>query len=106
MASLSEIARLLDELGSTPDEVAHHLLDDNIRGVRNAVRSLNPIVRFVQVRLCDDALQIDIVDNETLRLAGHRKSKCGLALPTAVQKFLVAFGSGSYQEIELTRQRS
>lgn len=106
MTSLSEIARLLDELGSTPDEVAQHLRDEEIRGVRNAIRSLNPIVRFVQVRLCDDALQIDIVDSETLRLAGDRKSKRGLALPTAVQKFLIAFGSGSYPEIELTRQRS
>ena len=52
----AELGRILKELGNTADDVATALQAQGIKGVRNAARYLNPLVRYVQGQLKVDAL--------------------------------------------------
>ena len=51
---------MLDDLGLTPDAVADSLLALGIKGVRNTVRILNPLVRYVAAQL-PDAQVVDLI---------------------------------------------
>lgn len=91
---------MLDQLGTTPDEVALSLKAKGIRGVRNTVRLLNPIVRFVEMQLGDQLLHIDVTSGTTLSIARPDGSKHEMRLPPPVKEFLDAFNRGKYPELE------
>ena len=57
---------MLDELGGTPDAVAEVLRAAGIRGVRNTVRFLNPVVRYAR-KFLPDAQGIDLIQGDRLR---------------------------------------
>ena len=91
---------MLEGLGQTPDEVADSLRLESIRGVRNTVRILNPIVRYVVART-PDAREVDLILGDHLRTVfadGHRTE---VAVPGAVLRFLEAFHRGQYPDLEL-----
>lgn len=91
---------MLEQLGKSADEVAATLTAKKIRGVRYAVRFLNPIVRYVQIQLSDDLLHIDVMSGNTLCIIHPDGSKEESRLPSAVKDFLDAFNQGKYPELE------
>src|ERR1700678_382352 len=97
----AELGRILKELGNSADEVATALQAKGIKGVRNAARFLNPLVRYVQGQLKVDALGLDVMKGDTLRLIFHQKKKEEISLPQAVMQFLEAFNQGDYPELEM-----
>ena len=102
----AELGRILKELGNTADEVATALQAQRIRGVRNAARFLNPLVRYVHGQLKVDALGLDVMKGDTLRLTFHQKRKEEASLPQVVIQFLEAFNRGEYPELELASDES
>src|SRR4051812_33215069 len=58
---------MFDELGTTPDAVFEALRARGIKGVRNTVRILNPIVRYVTSQF-PDARSIDLILVDRLRI--------------------------------------
>ena len=63
-----QMAKLLDELGTTANEVAASLKANGVQGIRNATRTLNIIVRHVQGRIRVDAWSLDMMERNRLRL--------------------------------------
>jgi hypothetical protein len=93
-------ATMLDQLGQTADEVAAFLKKQQIQGVRNTVRFLNPIVRYVQGQV-SDARTIDVMTGETLRILFLDGRRQEVSLPKAVKEFLDAFNRGAFPDLEL-----
>src|SRR5438093_7918356 len=100
MTQPSDVAKLLQDLGQTPTEVASALKDKGFQGVRHTVRTLNPIVRYVESQIAD-AWNINIVQGNTLSMNFRDGRKATVALPRAVQQFLESFNRGTYPELEL-----
>ncbi len=100
MNSAHAAAKALQELGDRPDEVAGILKEKKIQGVRNAVRMLNPIVRYVQA-VVPDAQDVDVIEKGVLRITLRTGTVEHVALPASVQAFLDAFNRASYPELEL-----
>ena len=100
MSQSSDVARLLQDLGKTPAEVASALKVKGIQGVRNTVRALNPIVRFVEPQAAD-IWNLNIVQGNTLSMSFRDGRKRTVTLPEAVKQFLGAFNHGAYPELEL-----
>jgi len=91
---------MLEELGRTPDEVADALRARGIKGVRNTVRILNPVVRYALARI-PDARAVDLILGDRLRTVfatGHVKE---LMVPDSVLQFLEAFHRGQYPDMEM-----
>jgi hypothetical protein len=105
-AAGADLGRVLEELGRTADEVATALQAKGIKGIRNAARFLNPIVRYAQSQLKVDALGSDVMKGDTLRLYFHHQKKQEVMLPQAVMHFLDAFNRGKYPELELPLDES
>lgn len=103
---MDEIRSLLAGLGTTPDEVAATLRTNGIQGVRNAVRFLNPLVRYLAFRLRSDVLGLDLMKRDTLRLTHGNGRKEETALPEPVRLFLDAFNRGAYPELELPPEQT
>lgn len=88
---------MLEGLGQTPDEVAAVLRARGIQGVPNAIRSLNPIVRYAQevvgpvrsAHLINDVLFVTFSDGRQ-----HQED-----LPHAVREFLDNFNRGAYSDL-------
>ncbi len=102
----STLQPLLSLLGSTAEAVAATLSANSIKGVRNTVRHLNPIVRFVQGQLRIDDFSLDLTQEKgkqqySLRLILADGTKEEVALPPPVEAFLDAFNQGAYAELEL-----
>ena len=91
---------MLDELGCTPDEVAESLRARHIRGVRNTVRILNPIVRYVLTRTADTA-SVDLIKGDRLRIEFASGRVSEFAVPDAVLQFLDRFHRGEYPDLEM-----
>jgi hypothetical protein len=64
-----KLTDVLRQLGDSPAEIAATLKAHEIRGVRNTVRFLNPIVRYVQHALGIGPFSVDLTEPETLRVA-------------------------------------
>lgn len=92
---------VLEQLGSTPDQVAASLKSHGITGVRNTVRLLNPIVRFVQTQVTDYR-DIDVQTTGQLRVTLPDGRKTVSPLPQTVIDFLTAFNRGGYPELEMS----
>lgn len=91
---------MLDALGYSPDEVAESLRSAGIRGVRNTVRFLNPVVRYARTFL-PDAQGIDLIQGDRLRIIFANGSVSEVAVPEPVLRFLDAFHRGQYPDLEL-----
>ena len=96
-----QMAKLLEELGATADEVAASLKASGVQGIRNAARTLNIIVRHVHGRLRVDAWALDMMERDRLRLTLGDSRKVEAAIPEGVRLFLEAFNHGHYPALEL-----
>jgi hypothetical protein len=96
---LDDLGKLLEEMGSNAEEVAAALRAAGVQGVRNTVRVLNPIVRYVQNVLRRDNLDADMMTWKTFRVHGVGGQE--VALPKPVLDFLDAFNRGAYPDLEL-----
>jgi hypothetical protein len=91
---------MLDALGSTPDEVANALRARTIKGVRNTVRFLNPIVRYATTCLTE-VYGIDLIQGDRLRIVFANGSTTEVVVPDPVLRFLEAFHRGQYPDLEM-----
>jgi hypothetical protein len=103
MSRPNEVAKLLRELGNTADEVANSLRVTGIQGVRNTVRRLNPIVRYIESRV-SDAWNLNVTTGDTLRMDFRDGGKAEVGLPQSIKRFLKAFNNGAYPDLELPPQ--
>jgi hypothetical protein len=97
----TELTSILTGLGDTTDAVAVTLRTAGIKGVRNAVRFLNPLVRYCQSQLRVDDYALDLIQANTLRMVLPSGAKVTVALPAPVRDFLQAFHSGQLPDLEL-----
>jgi hypothetical protein len=91
-------ARMLRDLGSTSQEVAATLAQKGVCGVRNTVRFLNPVVRYIKTGV--NAKSIDVMKGDTVRLTFGASDTKEIELPQPVRNFLHEFNHGSYPELE------
>lgn len=91
---------MFDQLGATADEVAVSLTTLGIKGVRNSVRFLNPIVRYAQTQF-SKTHELDVMKGNKLRIVLPDGTEQEEPLPKAVLNFLAAFNRGAYPELEL-----
>lgn len=91
---------MLDDVGRSPDAVAETLRSAGIRGVRNTVRFLNPVVRYAR-RCLTDAQSIDLIQGDRLRIVFANGTVTEVAVPEAVLRFLDDFHRGRYPDLEL-----
>jgi len=94
---------MFTHLGHTADEIAQTLKSLGITGVRNTVRTLNPIVRYAKMHR-PDAFSMDVISGRTLRIVLPTSQTIELPLSEAVLAFLDAFNRGAYPELEGTGQ--
>ena len=87
-----DLSNTLEQMGSSAGEVAATLRAAGVQGVRNTVRVLNPIVRYVQNMLRGDNLDADVMTGRTFRVYGAGGQE--VPLPHAVVDFLDAFNRG------------
>jgi hypothetical protein len=93
--------RMLDQLGTTPEEIALCLKALGIQGVRNTVRFLNPIVKYAKTRI-HGAHDMDVITGTVLRIKLPNGLPLAMPLPEAVRVFLDKFNDGHYPELEAT----
>ena len=96
---------LLLRLGQTPQEVAATLKAMGVKGVRNTIRHLNPIVRFTQRQLRIDDYRLAVAHGDgvpyLLRLTLPDGATQETAFPEPVKAFLDDFNAGAYPDMEL-----
>jgi hypothetical protein len=97
----THLSEMLARLGSSPDAVAAHLKAEGIRGIRNAVRALNPVVRYAQGHVRLDARSLDVTQGDRLRITLDNGRIVETPLSDPVKEFLAAFNEGCYPELEL-----
>jgi hypothetical protein len=96
---MERISQLLENMGSTPDEVAATLRHANVHGVRDSTSFMNPIVRYVNRNL-DIGGRLEVgAGGIMLRLLYEGKLR-EVPLPVAVQGFLDCFHRGLYPALE------
>lgn len=100
MNRVDGVSGALEQLGGTREEVAASLRAIGVQGIRNTVRALNPIVRYVQNKLRID-MDLDVMTGSTLRIDGTEGPQ--VPLPQPVLDFLDAFNRGAYPDLELPR---
>jgi hypothetical protein len=106
MDDSSALERMLLLLGTSPAAVATTLKANGIKGVRNTVRDLNPIVRFAQARLPIDRYRLDVrhgdgMESYFLRVTLPTGTEQQVELPESVKQFLDEFNRGAFEELEL-----
>jgi hypothetical protein len=96
-----DLDQLLADLGTSPDDVAASLSARGVKGVANATGELNIIVRYVQSRMTEDALTVDVLRPNVLRVSFDTQNAVEATLPKPVVDFLDAFDHGTYPDLEL-----
>jgi hypothetical protein len=91
---------MLEELGGTPDEVAEALRAAGIKGVRNTVRFLNPVVKYAHSKV-SDVYGIDLIQGDRLRIVFANGQVTEVAVPEPVLRFLENFHRGQYPDLEM-----
>ncbi len=91
---------MLDELGSTPAAVAESLRTQGIHGVRNTVRTLNPIVRYATAQM-PAIRMVDLILGDRLRILFSDGEETVVPVPAPVLQFLTAFHRGEYPDLEM-----
>lgn len=99
MNSQDELHKVLEQMGRSGAAVASTLRASHVLGVRNAVRVLNPIVRYVQNTMRLDNLDADVMTGKTFRVHGNKGQE--VVLPQVILDFLDDFNRGAYPELEL-----
>jgi len=92
------VHQILQSLGGSADAVADTLRREGVRGVRNTVRFLNPIVCFVQRQVT--AKDVDVMQGDRLRITNADGTMEEAILPGTVVDFLRAFNQGAYPDLE------
>lgn len=94
--------QILADLGATADDVAASLGARGVKGVRNAARQLNIVVRYVQSQLKEDVASVDLTQGSVLRVVmGSGRPTEFAAVPPSVAEFLNLFNDGGYPHLEL-----
>src|SRR5437667_12882312 len=102
MQNIAEaLSRILASMGDSSDKVAAAVEAKAIQGVRNTVRMLNPIVRYVESVLLLSSRGMDLTERDTLRFTTLDGTFAAVPLPQAVKDFLEAFDAGTYPQLEL-----
>ena len=91
---------MLEELGLTPQEVAAALRARGVRGIRNTVRFLNPVVRYAHARI-PEARGIDVIQRDAMRIVFADGREEVVSLPDPVRRFLDAFDRGEFPDLEM-----
>src|SRR4051794_31950272 len=94
------VGPMFEDLGHTPDDVAETLRARGIKGVRNTVRFLNPIVRYAHTRV-SGVYGIDLIQGDKLRIEFANSEVLEVAVPGPVLSFLEGFHQGRYPELEM-----
>ena len=102
MNEADELAEILSGMGSTAEAVALTLSAAGIKGVRNTVRFLNPVVRYCQAKLRLDDYALDLLQGDILRMVLPNERTVEAQLPPPVHAFLAAFHGGSFPTLELS----
>jgi hypothetical protein len=100
-----QIKEFLERLGETSDQVAMNLKAYGIQGVRNTVRMLNPIVRFVEKNLSVRSLSIDLIRRDSICVTLPDGKKAEATISRAIRQFLDGFDQGRYAELEMGRAK-
>jgi hypothetical protein len=97
---LPDVLGELLSLGKDADQVAEALSKKSIKGIRNSVSILNPIVRCIRsdVPGVDD---LDLTLRNRLCISFPGGGKMEVLLPDAVVAFLGKFNRGAYPHLEL-----
>ena len=95
-----QVQDILQNLGESSEAVAAALKSKDIRGVRNTVRFLNPIVRLIEKSIQASHVSIDLMEPNMLRITLQDGGTVEVGLPPAVREFLVAFDHGVYPDLE------
>lgn len=104
MLQANDVGRLLALLGDTANAVADTLKGNDIRGVRNTVRHLNPVVRYLQrhLRIDDYELSLPHTDGRhQVSMTTPGGAPKTMDLPAAIDEFLTSFNRGDFPELEL-----
>src|SRR5207249_1673302 len=97
----AQVAKILEDLGQSADQVAQTLKAEGVQGIRNTVRTLNPIVRMVQKSLLLSSLGMDVMKRNSFRVVLLDGAEIETALPQAIREFLDAFDQGAYPDLEM-----
>ena len=104
MVLKEQVERLLADLGQTVDEVTQNIEACGLRGVRNTIRTLNPLVRYLQVKINDEAVEFDLramIRDNTLRIKqATTEERDTVVIPEPVLQFLANFNRGAYPHLE------
>jgi hypothetical protein len=101
MSQADELTKILTGMGDSADAVAVTLRAASIKGVRNTVRFLNPVVRYCQVQLRLDDYALDLTQRNKVRMILPDGTTIQVWLPQPVKDFLEAFHRGAFPDLEL-----
>jgi hypothetical protein len=100
----SQAAKILERAGDSCDQIADTLRARGVKGVRNAVRMLNPIVRLIQQSIPPSVL-MNLMDHESLRMMLPDGMTEEIPVRQPVVDFLNAFNEGKYPALEMVPER-
>src|SRR5947209_14116972 len=110
MTSSKLLEQIMFQLGKTADEVATTLRAHRVKGVRNTVRYLNPIVRFAQLQLHLDDYGLDVTHGDGMATYLLRitlpTGEEQVAFPGPVKEFFDGFNQGQFPDLELPHDRA
>lgn len=93
------ICHIIDSLGDSPDRIASQLERFGSKGVRNAVRQLNPLLKFLHTQVPSGAW-LDVIQGNVLHIVLRGGKRIEIALPVEMIEFLDAFNRGRYPRLE------
>ena len=97
---------MFDSLGSTSAEIARNLSALGILGTPNAVRVLNPVVKYVMMNFKKDVLMMDVIKGDRLTITYANWKKEEVPFPPAVIEFLQRFNGHEYPDLILPHDPS
>jgi hypothetical protein len=100
MDHANELNGILTGAGNAAEQVAETLRTAGIRGGRNTVRFLNPLVRYCQTLLDQQDISLDVIQADMLRIQFPDKRTAELPLTSPVKEFLGMFNSGAFPDLE------
>jgi hypothetical protein len=106
MNGVTHLEQLLLRLDADAHAVATTLRAAGIKGTRNTIRNLNPVVRFVQLQLRVDNYNLEVLNGNggtdyVLHVLWSDGTEGSIAFPRPVKEFLDAFNSGAFPDLEL-----
>jgi hypothetical protein len=96
---MDRIIILLQQMGTTADEVAALLFAEGVQGLRDSSSFLNPIVRYLNRNL-DIGGWLEVGAGGRILRLQLRGRVYETALPEPVQEFLERFHQGQYPQLE------